>query len=224
MSTSGTASIADHQLQQTVIEELEWAPGVDVADIGVAVEHGAVTLTGTVDSFAQRMTAERAALRVRGVRAVADDIRVRPAVADAVHDDDLAAAVSRALQDDAEIPDEAVGIVVRNGVVVLTGTVRTNAQRVGARRAVERLRGVRGIDSRLELERRPSAEDAQERIRAAIRRNAVIDAQHVTVRVEGTTAVLEGRVRSFAERRQAEAAAWASPHVTDVDDRIVVSS
>ncbi|MGN6445985.1 BON domain-containing protein [Amnibacterium sp.] len=223
-TTTPATPIADHQIQRAVLEELEWTPALDVADVGVAVDHGAVTLSGVVDSYRQRLAAERAALRVRGVSAVADDIRVRPDEADVLHDDELAAMVARAFRDDAEVPAEDIHIVVRDGVVVLTGTVETNAQRVVARKVVERLRGVRGLDSRIELVRRPSAADTQERIRAAIRRNAVVDANHVTVRVEGTTAILEGRVRSFAERRQAESAAWASPHVTVVDNRIVVAA
>ena len=206
-----------------MLEELEWTPSLDVADVGVSVQHGAVTLSGVVATYAERREAERAALRVRGVTAVAEELRVQPEERDVVHDDQLAGTVARALADSADVPAHSVAVVVRQGVVMLSGTVETHQQRAAARRIVAGLRGVRGIDSRIELRRRPSAPDAQERIRAAIRRNAVIDANHVTVRMEDTTAVLEGTVRSFAERRQAEHAAWASPHVTAVEDRIRVA-
>ena len=224
MTTNPSVTSAeDHALQRIVLDELDWTPTIRAADFGVAVDHGAVTLTGEVDSVAQRLAAERAALRVHGVTAVSDEIEVRPVGAALQHDGALASDVARALRDDAEIPARLISIVVRAGVVILTGTVDTHAQRDAARRAVERLRGVRELDSRIELTRRPSEADAQERIRAAIRRNALLDANRVTVALDGTTAVLEGRVRSFAERKQAEAAAWASPHVTHVENRIIVT-
>ena len=212
----------DQDVQREVLDELEWTPGLDIAAVGVAVHDGAVTLSGEVANLPQRKAALKAALRVRGVTAVADELEVRLPEGEGVSDTDIADVVQRGFRDSVEVPHEAVHATVRDGVITLYGTVRLEYERRAARRIAEHARGVRGVDSRIELERRPSAPDAQERIRSAIRRNAIIDAAHVAVHVEGTEAVLTGTVRSFAERSQAEKAAWTSPHLTGVRNLIEV--
>lgn len=214
--------LSDHDVQRAVLEELEWMPGLEIAHIGVAVEDGGVTLFGEVPSAAERIAARKAVLRVRGVRTVADELQVAGADWRLVTDSDIAEALARALRDAASIPSGKVQASVEDGVVTLQGEVEWQYQREAARKLAETLVGVREVDSRITLTRRPSAEDAAERIRGAIRRSALLDAASIEVTMEGTDAVLTGTVHSFAERRQAEKAAWASPHVTAVRNDIVV--
>jgi osmotically-inducible protein OsmY len=213
---------SDRDVQRAVLEELEWTPGLEIAHVGVSVEDGAVTLSGEVESTAERIAARRAALRVRGVSAVADELHVIEDGWRMVTDGDIAEALARGLRDSAVIPKGAVKASVEEGVVTLQGEVEWQYQREAARKLAEHLVGVRDVDSRITLARRPSAEDAAERIRGAIRRNALLDAATIQVVMDGTEARLTGTVHSFAERRQAEKAAWASPHVTDVRNEIVV--
>lgn len=214
--------LSDREVHRAVLEELEWTPGLEIAHVGVSVEDGAVTLSGEVASSAERLAARKAALRVRGVTTVADELNVLDDGWRMVTDSDIAEALARALRDSAVIPRDAVKATVEEGVVTLRGEVEWQYQRQAARKLAEHLVGVREVDSRITLARRPSAEDAAERIRGAIRRNALLDAATIEVTMDGTEAVLTGTVHSFAERRQAEKAAWASPHVTDVRNDIAV--
>lgn len=222
MTTTIPPLKTDQDVQREVLGELEWTPGLDIAAVGVAVHDGAVTLSGEVENLPQRKAALKAVLRVRGVTAVADELEVRLPEGEGRSDSDIADAVQRGFRDSVEVPHEAVHATVRDGVITLYGTVRFEYERKAARRIAEHARGVLGVDSRIELERRPSAPDAEERVRSAIRRNAIVDAAHVTVHLEGTEAVLTGTVRSFAERGQAEKAAWTSPHITGVRNLIEV--
>lgn len=217
-----TRVLSDRDVQRAVLEELEWTPGLEIAHVGVSVEDGAVSLSGEVANTAERIAARKAALRVRGVSTVADDLHVLEDGWWMVTDGDIAEALARGLRDSAVIPKGAVKASVEEGVVTLYGEVEWQYQREAARKLAEHLVGVRDVDSRITLARRPSAEDAAERIRGAIRRNALLDAATIQVVTDGTEARLTGTVHSFAERRQAEKAAWASPHVTDVRNEIVV--
>jgi osmotically-inducible protein OsmY len=188
----------------------------------VSVHEGVVTLSGEVSTFAERIAATEAAMSVRGVAGVADDLVVDLA-ADAGHSDaHVAGAVKEALAQHPGIPAGVVTVEVREGIVTLKGVVEWNHQREAARRAVEHLPGVRFLDSRIELSRRPSASDTEERIRRAIVRNAQLDASHIHVSIDGTVATLTGTVRSWAEKRQASLSAWRSPHVTSVHNDIKV--
>ncbi|MGN6743108.1 MAG: BON domain-containing protein [Amnibacterium sp.] len=214
----------DQDVQRSVLEELEWTPGLDIANVGVTVHDGAVTLSGDVSDLPQRKAAVKAAFRVRGVTAVADELDLRLPADRVASDTEIAEAVQRGFRDTVEVPHDIVHATVHDAVVTLTGTVHYEYERKAARRIAEHARGVRAVDSRIELERRPSAADAAERIRGAIRRNAVVDAGHVQVTMDGTVAVLTGTVQSFAERSQAERAAWSSPHVTAVRNEITVHS
>jgi osmotically-inducible protein OsmY len=212
----------DLTIKEDVEEELLWIPEVDPARIGVSVHDGIVTLSGEVGTFAERIAATEAAMSVRGVVSVADDLVVELA-GEAEHSDPhIARAVLDALAHDSTIPADAVAVEVRDGVVTLKGVVGWNHQREAARRAVEHLPGVKFLDSRIELSRRPSASDTEERIRKAIVRNAQLDASHIHVAIDGTVATLTGTVRSWAEKRQASLSAWRSPHVTAVHNDIKV--
>lgn len=215
------SGIDDREVQRAVVLELRWAPSVDDASIGVAVDEGMVTLSGQVASYSERLAATHAALRVRGVCAVVDRIAVRTPSSDAMTDVDVATHVDHALRAAADVPS-SVKAVVERGEVTLLGEVDWDHQRRAARRAVQHLRGVRNVSSLITLAARPSAEDAEERIRGAIVRNAAVDANAVSVAMDGTKAALTGTVRSWPEKSQAADAAWASPHVTDVDNQIRV--
>ena len=220
MSTA-TVTRSDHEIQTAVQDELEWTPDVDAAGVGVAVEDGTVTLSGEVDDYSERRAAKRAALRVRGVSTVVDDLRVHPKSSVNVTETDVAREVAHALAWASNVPD-SVKAEVDGHAVTLTGEVHWNFQRQAAKRAVQYLRGVYSVNNMITLSARPSAADAKERIKNALVRNAQLDANHITVTVSGNTATLTGHVRSWAEKRQAGWAAWASPHVTDVNNELVV--
>lgn len=220
--TATKSDSGDHAVRESVEDELSWTPEVTSASIGVAVVGGVVTLSGEVADNAERIAAVRAATRVRGVTTVVDELDVHPSTSRAITDEDVAHAVHDALLWNSSIPVD-VKAEVRDRVVVLTGEVQWNFERANAKRAVERVRGVRKVDNRITLARRPSAPDAEERIRKALVRAAAVDASRITVTVQGDTVTLSGTVRSWAEKSQAEHAAWSSPHVVNVDNRLIVS-
>jgi osmotically-inducible protein OsmY len=214
-------SKADHDIQTAILAELAWIPELPPGSgVRVDVDNGAVTLHGRVDRNVDRIAARRAASRVRGVRTVVDDLEVAHSVWD--HSEaEVAEAVRHALRWASDVP-AGIESASKDGVVVLTGEVRFDHERRAAQRAVERIQGVEGVDNRIELLRRPSAADASERIQHALVRNAIVDARGIHVQAEGTTIILKGRVRTWLEKVQASRTAWASPHVTEVDNRLIV--
>lgn len=215
---------SDEDIQQDVLEELSWEAEVQPNEIGVAVNDGIVTLTGRVDSFPKKWAAERAAQRVRGVVAVANDVEVRlPGSAERT-DADIAAAAARALDWDALIPPGRAKVTVSKGWVTLDGTVEWQFQRRAAERAVRRLTGVRGVTNLIKVKPKvqPAESELKRRIEDALVRNAETDADRITVDVDGGKVILNGHVRSWAERDAAERAAWSAPGVTEVVNRITV--
>lgn len=212
---------ADLHVQAEVRDELEWSPEVDVARIGVAVDDGIVALSGEVDHYSQRTAATKAALRVRGVRAVVDDMTVHPVTDRPITEIDIAKEVRRALRSAVNVPD-TVKAEIDGHIVRLRGVVEWAYQREAAEKTVQFLRGVYDVDNQVELGERPAAAGTDRRIRQAITRNAQLATAEVTVTVRGNTAILTGTVGSWAARRQAERAAWASAHVTDVDNRLEI--
>lgn len=222
MSTP-TVARSDHDIQTAVQDELDWTPDVDAAGIGVAVEDGAVILTGEVDQHSERLAAKRAARRVRGVSTVVDALTVHPKSSITITDTDVAREVRRALQWADNVPD-TVRAEVSDHNVILTGEALWDFQRRAAQRTVQHLRGVHRVDNRITLFARVSASDAKERIRNALVRNAQLDANHIVVTVIGNRATLSGHVRSWAEKEQAGRAAWASPHITEVENNVRVKS
>lgn len=211
----------DREIRDSVQNELEWMPQVEASRIGVSVEDGAVTLSGEVDDFAQRVAAKRAALRVRGVRAVIDHLTVYPKRGWPVSEREIAGEVERALKAAVNVPD-TIKAEIQDHTVVLTGEAEWDYQRRAAKRAVRELRGVYAVSDMIALAPRPTAPDTVDRIRSALARNALVDAGRIDVSVAGNSVVLSGSVTSWAERREAERAAWGSPHVTHVDNRVTV--
>ncbi|TXL57519.1 BON domain-containing protein [Aeromicrobium terrae] len=221
MSVS-TASKTDKDVQDRVEKELRWARQVDdAANIGVAVHDGVVTLTGEVKSFAQKVAAGKAALRTWGVTAIANDIEIiypgHPKT-----DAEIAENARNVLRLNANIPDGAVKVEVRHGVATLTGAVDWNYVRLEAKRAVQNLVGVKGVANQITLTPRVSGLDTEKMIKAALMRNASVDANSIHVNVIGNKVVLHGTVGSYAEKKQAGYAAWSSPHVSEVDNQIVI--
>ena len=224
MTTATTSIRNEQEIQRDVLEELRWDARVQPNEIGVIVKDGVVALTGWVDSFVKKWAAERAAQRVRGVKAVANDIEVRlPAVSTRI-DADIAAAAARALEWDAMLPPGSVNVTVSNGWVTLRGEVNWEYQKREAERSMRRLTGVRGVTNLVTVRpgEKPSPEALKNRIRDALVRTAELDAERVDVDVRGDTIVLKGTVRSWLERREAERVAWSAPGVTSVDNRIAV--
>lgn len=216
---------SDTQIQQDVLDELEWDTRVRPNEIGVTVKDGIVTLTGQVDRYTKRWAAQEAALRVFGVKAVANDLEVYLHTSAERTDTDLAHAAVAALTWDAEIPAQSVRVTVSNGWVSLTGRVETAFERDAAERAVRHLAGVRGVSNGLTVRQlEPAPADVKDRIERALVRNAETDAAHITVTVKDHTATLKGTVRSHAERRAAEASARSAPGIAQVNDRLLVES
>ncbi|HXN41150.1 MAG TPA: BON domain-containing protein [Myxococcaceae bacterium] len=214
---------SDEQIQKDVLAELKWDARVQPNEIGVAVKEGIVTLTGWVDSYIKRWAAEESAQRVRGVKAVVNEIEVRLPTSAERTDEDLAKAAVEALELDALVPAEKVQVTVSKGWVTLRGEVEWQYQKEDADRVIRRLTGVRGVTNLITVKPRVTSTELKEKIQSALLRSAQTDAQRITVEVQGTKVILKGTVRSWAEREEAERAAWLAPGVTAVDNRITVS-
>jgi osmotically-inducible protein OsmY len=215
---------SDLQLHKDVLDELRWDPRVNEAEIGVAAKDGVVTLTGSVPTFAQKYAAEKVVERVTGVRAIADDLHVRPSGTFLRNDTDIAHSAVNALAWDIEVPAEKITTKVESGWITLMGEVDWNYQKTAAERAVRYLGGVRGISNLIEVKPKVTPQEVKTKIEAALKRNAELDAKRITVETSGTKVTLKGNVRSWAERTDAERAAWSAPGVKEVDDRLMVAS
>lgn len=216
------ARTEDLKLRQDVLDELEWEPSVDAAHVGVAARHGVVTLSGHVGSFADKLAAERAAWRVAGVKAVAQEIEVRVPSDRKTSDEEIAARALRMLEWDVAVPHERITLKVEHGLVTLGGEVEWRYQREEAEDDVRRLSGVKGVINGIAVKPKVGAADVQAQIRRAFERSAELEADHITVAVENGKVVLGGKVSAWIERELAERAAWAAPGVTSVENQIVI--
>ncbi len=216
-----TASITgtDVRLRGAVVRQLDWDAEVDAAAIGVTARDGVVTLTGFIDTYVGKLAAERVAKRVRGVRAVANDIVVRLRVDRT--DPDIADDAARALALHPDLADR-VQAIVHAGHVTLTGSVEWLFLKDRAERAVRHIRGVGGVFNHLTVTPRSGTRDVQRRITRALHHHADLDAHHITARVENDAVTLTGSVRSWAQREAAERAAGSGPGIASVDNRLVV--
>ena len=220
---TATVTRSDEQIQRDVLEELKWDARVQPNEIGVAVKNGIVTLIGWVDSYTKRWAAEEAARRVRGVKAVANDIEVKLPISAERTDADIAAAALHALKWDAFIPDDQVKVTVSKGWITLDGEVNWQFERDDAERVVRRLTGVRGVTNLIRVKSRPTPSELKRKIEDALVRSAETDAERITVEVQGSKVILKGTVRAWAEKQEAERVAWSAPGVTSVDNRITIS-
>jgi len=212
----------DLTIKEDVEAELQWEPSIDAAAIGVAVKDGVVTLTGRVPSYDQKMAAARAAARVTGVKAVANELQVGVPAAEERTDEDIARAVANALTWNTAIPADRVKAQVSHGWVTLEGTVEWYYQKEAAERAVRPIRGVKGVTNNIVVKPTVTAAVVKSQIEAALKRSAEIDAQRITVETRGDTVILRGRVRAEVERQEAERAAWSAPGVAKVENYIII--
>jgi osmotically-inducible protein OsmY len=212
----------DSQLQQDVMDELQWEPRVDHANIGVAAKDGVITLSGFVGCYAEKIAAEKAARRVKGVRGLAEEIEVRLAGEAKTADPEIAKRIADMFEWTTLIPKHKIGIKVEHGWVSLTGMVDGYHQRKCAGDLVSRISGVRGVSNQIAIKAVPSPADVKDRIVAAFRRNADLDSSTITVAADGNKVRLGGKVHAWYERRIAERAAWSAPGVNQVEDNIIV--
>jgi len=214
---------SDTALQTSVLEELRWEPGVDSTDIGVTVKKGVVTLQGTVDSYAEKWKAERAVKRLSGVKALAEELKVKLPGDSVRTDADIARAAETAFAWNAAVPNDGIKVTVENGFLTLEGQVDWQFQKSAAEEAVKYLVGVKGVANLIAVKPKVAPTDVKEKIETAIKRNAILDAQQIKVQADGGKVTLSGSVRSWAERDEAETAAWSAPGVNEVKDSIVVT-
>jgi len=213
---------SDIQIQKDVMEELKWEPFLNSSEIGVAVKNGIITLSGEVDSYSKKLTAERTAKKVAGVKAVADDIQIGVSSAYKKTDTEIAEAVLNALKWHSSVQEEKIKIKVENGNVTLEGEVEWEYQRTDAKAAVENLIGVRNIFNLISVKPKISSSEIQKRINSAFHRSATIDAKKITADVSGSRIILRGKVRSFAEKEDAETAAWNAPGVISIESNLEI--
>lgn len=215
---------SDKELQTTVTEELSYNPSIDAAHLVVLANDGVVTLSGDVASLPEQHAAKRAALRVWGVKAVADDMVVRDTGTTGTKDSEIAEAAGQMLKWAVDVPSDTVKAGVRNHTITLSGTVTWQYQREAAARAVMYIKGVTAVANTISLTATAPASGAKAAIDAAIRRNAQLDHREINVDVNGAEVALRGTVRSWAERRQAEYVAWEAAGVTSVQNNLAVNS
>jgi len=214
---------SDSDIKRDVEDELRWDPDIDATDIAVSVNNGVVTLAGFVRSFMQKYQAEADAKRVAGVLAVANDLEIRLPGVDERPDPDIARDAIARIKSELPYAWDKIRVIVKSGWVTLEGEVEWNYQRERAEEAVRRVRGVKGITNSIEVKPQVAPSEIRRKIEDALRRAAEIDASRITVETIGSEVILRGTVRSWAERREAERAAWSAPGVARVDNRIIIS-
>ena len=212
----------DSELQQDVMTELKWEPTVNAAEIGVGVKDGVVTISGYVDSFYKKWTAERAAARVFGVRAVVEELKVRIPGAFRRSDADIGGAAANALEWDISVPYDRIKVQVKDGVVTLNGEVEWWYQKGAAEEAVRKIAGVVMVSNHISVKPIIKPTDLKSKIENAFHRNALLDARRITIVTDGGKVVLGGSVHSWAEKSEANWAAGAAPGVCEVVDNIIV--
>jgi osmotically-inducible protein OsmY len=212
------------QLRQEILDELNFEPRIEATKIGVAVSEGVVTLTGHVSSYAEKITAEEAARRIKGVHAIANEIEVQYPGEKATSDEEIAKRALNILEWNDVIPSDGVQVKVSKGWVTLSGEVAWQYQKKAAEDAVRKMTGVIGVINNISLKPSVLVKDVKERIESALRRHAEIEAGAIQVSVRGENkVVLQGKVDNWDERDAVENAAWSVPGVQSIDDRLIIA-
>lgn len=214
--------VTDSDIKRDVEAGLRWDPDIDASDIGVSVKDGVVTLTGFVRSYSQKYEAEREAKTIKGVRGIANDIEVKLPALNEHPDPEIARDAVAALKRELPYSSEHIKVTARNGWITLEGDVEWMFQSQRAEDAVRRVKGLKGVSNLIKVKPRTSPADVKAKIEEALKRSAALDAQRITVEASGGEIILRGTVRSWAERQDAERAAWRAPGVSRVDNRITI--
>lgn len=212
----------DLEIQRDVMEELLWSPLLKASEIGVAVKNGVVTLSGTVDSYAKKLEAESAAKKVAGVMAVAENIEVKISQLGKRNDTEIAQAILNALKWHSAVQEDKIKMKVEDGWVTLEGNVEWEFQKNAAKNAIENLFGVRGITNLIKVTPTIAANDISRKINTAFHRSATVDADRIEIEVIGNKVILSGKVRSYAEKKDAENAAWLAPGISHVENNLQI--
>ncbi|MBX5013081.1 BON domain-containing protein [Rhizobium lentis] len=212
----------DITLRQNIIDELDFEPSIDAANIGISVEDGIVTVTGHVSSYSEKETAERVVKRIKGVRGIAQEIEVRIFGNHETSDDDIARRAVNMLDWNVSVPKGAIQVKVQKGWVTLTGKAEWQYQKNAAADAVRNLAGVVGLSNLIEISPSVSAADVKKRIEDAFKRDAELESQGIRVEVSGGSVTLKGKVHTWSERRAAERAAWSAPGIKTLSDQIAI--
>lgn len=214
----------DSDIQKDITAELKWEPSLRNDDVAVGVRDGVATLGGFVDSFADKYKAERAASRIKGVKAIAIDISVKLPSGSERADPDIARAALDALRWNISVPHDRIRVKMEKGWLTLEGEVDWHYQKDAAERAVRYLTGVKAVSNLITLHTQSTPRDVKKGIKDALHRGAEFDAERISVEIEGNRAILQGSVRSFAEMKDAERAARNAPGITEVDNRLSIVS
>jgi osmotically-inducible protein OsmY len=213
----------DIEIQKDVIDELRWQPGLESSRIGVAVKTGIVTLSGQVDTYSQKIDAEKAAKKIKGVKVIAEDMQVGVSAFNKRTDAEIAAAILDALKWQSAVDEEKIKVKVEDGIAKLQGEVEWEYQRILAQTAVQHISGLKMLLNEITVKPVLTPQKLEQQISAAFERNALLDAQKITAQVIGGVVTLRGTVRSFTELEDAEDAAWAAPGVTRVKNELDVA-